>query len=242
MDLVHSIEEGVRKLLMLRERPIPEFSLEKRTEDGYLDTLVWDGKRIPIFATHFDPQIRAVARYGEPVKDNCALNGYSFAGSDVSLRDLLFQEVDIAEYMLHSPIVKVMALVNGASANLILTTESGACVNMDVGCTLAPGSRNQCQHRLLTRRGMANDRGVATLVYQHQVYVYSEDATAPITYDDMALYLAGLSETEHNKALAVHAVLTEAEDWSGWSENEARYRQIVNAIFEASETGVPVYL
>ena len=67
-------------------------------------------------------------------------------------------------------------------------------------------------------------------------------ATAPVTYDDMALYLAGLSETEHNKALAIHAVLTETEDWSGWTENEARYRRIVNAIFEASETGVPVYL
>ena len=85
MERVTDIRQGVEKLLTIRGREIPEFSLEQPGEDGFTPILLWEGKRIPLFTTRYDPRIRHIAAYGNKTEENSALNVYAFTGRDVSL-------------------------------------------------------------------------------------------------------------------------------------------------------------
>ena len=47
-----------------------------------------------------------------------------------------------------------------------LVMEDGTTANLDLGNTMAPGSHIQCQHRLITKHGMANDLSVTDMTVQ----------------------------------------------------------------------------
>ncbi len=263
-DKVTTVEDGVRKLLTVRHRPVPDFTLEPRAPGEYHDTLVWNGNRIPLFDTHFEPRLYRLAPYGEDAGQNCTLNVYSFSGSDVPLNELAYREFDIAELLLHSPIQKVTAFVNGAAANLIAVTENGCCANLDLGCTMAPGSENQCQHRLITRHGMSCDRGAGDMTVPHQINLYTQDSAAPVFYDDDEYYLYGLSDAAVAKVVAIHAILTgerhsgdgtlaffekrkiyEKADrpfWADWYALDTRCKKAVAAMYESDKLGRTVEL
>ncbi len=240
---VTSIEEGVKKLIAMRKLPIPQFTLESRHPEEYLDTLVWNGQRIPLFDMHYDPRIEYIARYGKDAEQNSALNVYSFVGNDISLSQLIYQELDIAEYVLHSRMKKLTAFVNQNAANMIVEMESGACANIDLGNTLKPGSANQCEHRLITTHGMANDRAVGTMTVFHQVNLFGIEEEAVTVYDDDEYYLYGLDEVQTRKTRAIHAILTGKDELFGfWEDNDARYRAAVEAVYESDRLGKTVSL
>ena len=240
MEKVTDIREGVEKLLKIRGREIPEFSLENRQESGFTPTLLWNGKRIPLFTTRYDPRIRHIAAYGNVVEENSALNVYAFTGSDVSLDRLIYRELNIAEFILHSKIKKITAFVNENAANIIAVMEDGTTANLDLGNTMAPGSHIQCQHRLITKHGMANDLSVTDMTVQHQVYIFSETGTA--VYDDDEYYLYGLSEEEVETVLTVHGIFTNHINCETWPEDHIRYLKMIDAVHESGKTGKSVLL
>lgn len=239
MEKVTDIRQGVEKLLTIRGREIPEFSFENRQEDGFTPILLWEGKRIPLFTSRYDPRIRHIAAYGNKTEENSALNVYAFTGSDVSLERLIYRELCIAEFILHSKIQKITAFVNENAANIIAVMEDGTTANMDLGNTMAPGSHMQCQHRLITKHGMANDLSVTDMTVQHQVYVFSEEGTA--VYDDDEYYLYGLNEEEVETVLTIHGIFTNHICCNSWPEDHIRYVQMVEAVYESGRTGKPVF-
>lgn len=240
MEKVTSIHAGVEKLLKIRGREVPEFTLEPRKADAYVDTLVWNGKRIPLLDSRYDPRIRHIANYGAHPEDNSALNVYAFVGSDVPLDLLMYRELDIAEFILHSKVRKITAFVNESAANIIAIMENGTSANLDLGNTMAPGTHYQCQHRLITTHGMANDLSVTDMTIQHQVYVFGAEGTA--VYDDDEYYLYGLSEDEVAKVLTIHGILTGHQKWEDWEERDRRYRAMIDAVYESDKLGKSVYL
>ena len=245
-----SAAEGVRKLLTIRRLPVPEFSIEPRRPGSYHDTLVWNGRRIPLFDTHYDARLYRMAAYGNDADKNCTLNVYSFVGCDVPMDEHLYRELDIAELLLHSPVKKVTAFIRGHAANLIAVMENTCCANLDLGCAMAPGSVNQCQHRLITQHGMTCDRGAGDMTVNHQINVFGQDAT--LTFDDDEYYLYGLDDAQVAQALAVHAILTgktypgnpEAgpDFWKAWEAREARLQAAVRAVHESDRLGRTVTL
>lgn len=240
MEKVTDIRRGVEKLLTVRGREIPEFSLEHLQEDGFTPILLWEGKRIPLFTTRYDPRIRHIAAYGNKTEENSALNVYAFTGSDVSLNRLIYREMCIAEFILHSRIQKITAFVNESAANIIAVMEDGTTANLDLGNTMAPGSHIQCQHRLITKHGMANDLSVTDMTVQHQVYIFSEEGTA--VYDDDEYYLYGLSEEEVETVLTIHGIFTNHISCESWPEDHIRYLKMIDAVYESGKTGKPVLL
>ena len=240
MEKITEIRQGVEKLLKIRGREIPEFSLEQPKEDGFTPILLWEGKRIPLFTTRYDPRIRHIAAYGNKTEDNSALNVYAFTGSDISLDQLIYREVCIAEFILHSKIKKITAFVNENAANIIAVMEDGTTANLDLGNTMAPGSHIQCQHRLITKHGMANDLSVTDMTVQHQVYVFSEEGTK--VYDDDEYYLYGLEEQEVETVLTIHGILTGHISAESWPEDHIRYEKMIAAVYESGKTGKPVLL
>lgn len=240
MEKVTDIRQGVVKLLTIRGREVPEFSLEHHSSDGFVPVLLWEGKRIPLFTTRYDPRIRHIAGYGNTTEENSALNVYAFAGSDVSLDRLIYREMCIAEFILHSKVRKIMAFVNQNAANIIAVMENGTTANIDLGNTMAPGSHIQCQHRLITKHGMANDLSVTDMTVQHQVYIFGENGTC--VYDDDEYYLYGLSEEEVETVLTIHGILTGHIDCTSWAEDHSRYLAMVKAVYASAEAGKAVEL
>jgi len=119
------------------------------------------------------------------------------------------------------------------AANMILVMENGTAANMDVGNTMAPGSRNQCQHRLITSKGMACDRGAGEYATPSMLNVFQADSLVVKTYDDDQYYLFGLSEADVNKAVAVFSILTGRVDASAWGERMKRYLAAIAAVYES---------
>lgn len=242
MEKVTSIEEGVKKLLILRDREVPEFTYKHKAEGEYVDTLLYDGKEIPVFDDHYNAHMLYIAQYGEETEKNSALNVYSFVGSDVSLNELMFREMYIAEYVLHSRIVSVTAFMKPNAANMILVMKDGTAANIDLGNTMAPGSINQCQHRLITAKGAACDRGAGDYTVTSLLNVFSSEKTEPIGYDDDQLYLYGLSDVDVQKACTVHAILTGQVDYSDWNQRKARYLEAIEAAYTSDAEGRTVVL
>ncbi len=240
MEKVTDIRQGVEKLLTIRGREIPEFSLEQPGEDGFTPILLWEGKRIPLFTTRYDPRIRHIAAYGNKTEENSALNVYAFTGRDVSLKQLLYRELCIAEFILHSKVKKITAFVNENAANLIAVMEDNTTANLDLGNTMAPGSHYQSQHRLITKHGMANDLSVTDMTVQHQVYIFSEDGRQ--VYDDDEYYLYGLGEEEVETVLTIHGIFTGHISCESWPEDHTRYLKMIDAVYESAQIGAPVYL
>ena len=252
IDKITTVEAGVRRLLDLRGRPVPDFRIESRPEGEYHDILIWNGQRIPLFDTHFDARLYRMAAYGNDAEQNCTLNVYSFVGRDIPMDEHLYRELDIAELLLHSPIQKLTAFIQGYAVNLIAVTENTCCANMDLGCGMAPGSVSQFQHRLITQHGMTSDRGAGILTENHQINIYSQDSTEAVTYDDNEFYLYGLNEGQVAQALAVHAILTGKtypgnpgagpDFWKAWEAREARLQAAVRAVHESDRLGRTVTL
>lgn len=240
MEKVTDIRQGVEKLLTVRGREIPEFSLINRQEDGFTPVLLWEGKRIPLFTTRYDPRIRHIAAYGNQVEENSALNVYAFTGRDVSLDRLIYRELCIAEFILHSKVKKIMAFVNQNAANIIAVMENDTTANIDLGNTMAPGAHYQSQHRLITKHGMASDLSAADMTVQHQVYIFGENGNT--VYDDDEYYLYGLDEEEVETVLTIHGIFTGHIDCSTWAEDHARYVAMVKAVYESAEAGKAITL
>lgn len=238
MEKVTCVEEGVRKLLEIRHLPIPDFTYERAAQGAYCDVLVLEGKRIPLLSMRADLQIASLIEYGE-IGGNSALNVHAFASADMSMEQLIYREIDIAEAVLHSETVRVMAYRNGGAANVIAVMADGSCANMELGNTLAAGTRHQTLHRLITNHGMANDRALDCQTNVSQLTLFGADGTQR-GFDDDEYYLWGLSEDEVRAVFAIHAILVGALNADDFAAADVRHRATVEAVMAAARCGAPV--
>jgi len=240
---IQTIEEGVKRLFAERREIAPEFSFRSRRTCEYSDVLIFNGEELPVPDYIYDNRIRYTSDYaGKNVGEICALNGYSFVGRDVPMNDLLYRELGIAEFILHSRIEKIMAFATEFSVNMIATMENGTCANMDYGNSMAEGALNQCQHRVITKHGMANDCAVAHLTVARQVAVHGCNSTEPTYFDDDEYYLYGLSENQIRKVFAIYNMLKGNEDGKAWVESDLRLRAAVEAVFESDKLGEAILI
>lgn len=233
---VESVKEGVIRLLTIRDLPIPEFEIVKRGEGEFTDTLIYEGKEIPLHHWRHEPRIDRMHGYGkkEPDNNNC-VNTYSFVGSDIPLDCLLYKELDIAEYLLGSPIVKVTAFVNGNACNLLAKTAKGTVAGLELGATMAPGTIAQFGHRLITGHGMATDRTVNTLVEQSGVYLYKNNDSRPYEYNDGEYYLFGLTNEECYTATLIQGIIKGVVDGDALIRDKEHLLRVLDAVYKSSE-------
>lgn len=238
---VSSVEEGVRRLLTIREVEIPDFTLIKKPDGEYVDILVMGGDRVPLPYWRYEPRMNSLRGYGQKeVSENCCINTSSFVGKGTPLVDVIYKELDIAEYTLGSPIVKVTAFINGDACNLIAKTAAGTQANLELGATMAPGTIPQFQHRLITKHGMANDKGVNDLVEQSGVYVFADNDTRPTAYDDGEYYLYGLTVDESCECTFIQGIIKGAVDKDALIAQDKHLRELIAAVYESAKCGESV--
>ncbi len=240
---VSSVKEGVERLLTIREIEMPELEFVAKPEGDLTDALILEGERIPLLWWRYEPRMNAMRNYGQRcVKENCCINTSSFFGKDTPLDEVIYRELDIAEYALGEPMVKVTAFINGDACNLIAKSASGLQANLELGATMAPGTIPQFQHRLITKHGMANDKGVNDLVEQSGVYVFADNDTRPLVYDDGEYYLYGLSVEDSVRCTFIQGIINGKVDKAALIEQDKHLRELVAVARESAERGESVYV
>lgn len=144
---------------------------------------------MPVFSYRTNQKIeemKALDTLGTP----CAYTAMS-VNSD-SLEQILFRELDVAEYLMDTQTDHITAYCTGNSANLIVGFDNGASAHMQLHSS--PFGPRQFHHELITDQGLVSDRVADTVIAQQALNLYTNDGYEFFTDSDFLLY--GLSEED----------------------------------------------
>lgn len=152
-------------------------------------------------------------------------------GRRLPLTAVLYRELDLAEWLLGSPVVSVMASMAGPVANVVVRLGNGSVCGVEAGAGLPSGSPMVDRHELIARRGVASDRVVDTQVPQSSVYLYGADGLRQWTDTDTELY--GLESHEIDLVRAAFEALAHPERRDTLRRQHERLVRLVRMVFES---------
>lgn len=147
-------------------------------------------------------------------------------GVSLNLRQILYREFDLLEWITGSKIVSVFGSSNGEIfSNVLAKLESGTVASIEAGVTLPEGTETLDRHELVARRGVASDRVVDTHVPQQSVYLFEKDGVQSWTDTDAELF--GMPQDEIN---AVRAAFDLARQPENAAPNIAQHKRLVEMV------------
>lgn len=171
---------------------LQKYSVETKAVLKNAKTAVIDGVETPILSH------RAERRFIElkNIVQGGTLRGISVMrvarivekGSDIF--EELYSELDICQYILGRKIVRITAMQNDNTLNVIATAEDGVVCTIEISATLAKGEITKDKHEIISQRGIACDVVVDVQLKQDSIYVFG-DENKKFTDVDFELY--GLS-------------------------------------------------
>jgi hypothetical protein len=110
-------------------------------------------------------------------------------GQTSTLRQIVYRECDLLEWITGVPIVSVFGCSNAERfSNILAKLENGTIASIEAGVTLPEGTATLDRHELIARRGVASDRVVDTHVPQQSVYLFQKDGVQSWTDTDAELF------------------------------------------------------
>lgn len=242
MKKCNSVAEGVAAILAVYDF-VPEktWQLLPAGDGDLTETLVLDGTAYPFYWWRADTQLVQMAALA-PGRNPCAMKLNRTGAASFGLERLLYKELDAAEWMLASPVEKVMCMKNGKSMNVIATMENGRVAVFELAATLHEGTREQGRHTYWGTDGMASDLVVSQKLPAEALYLFTEDKAEPELYNDIFIYTYGLSMSDTTRAACIAEILMGRRDISDWREKDAHYRRVLAAVRRSEETGLCVRL
>lgn len=237
MKKCYTIEDGVRAAEEVYRYSFDTDWKYVPAEDGELvDKLILNGEEYPFFWWRTDTQITSMRGMAAPRK-LCSMKLNRSCPKSEGLERLMYRELDIAEQMLGSEISKIMCFRNGSAANMIGTTESERVAIFELAAVLNDETAEQGRHTYWGEDGMASDRVVSQKLASEAVYLFTEDKAEPETYNDIFIYMYGLSKNDVVKAAAIVGILKGTVDISDWKAKDAHYRECIKAAAESATSG-----
>jgi len=152
-------------------------------------------------------------------------------GTDGGLSAVLYRELDLAEWLLGSPVTTVSAHMTGdRQANVMVRLANGMLCGIEAGAAMPSGSPRHDRHELIARRGVACDRVVDTQVAQESIYVFGPESGR---FTDVDAELFGLSIDEVALVRAAYEVLARPELGEKLRSQHERLRRLVASAFES---------
>ena len=231
------IEDGVRNALEIFDcQPKAQWRYVPAREGEYTDRLVLDGVEYPLFWWRCDPQVGAMYSKA-PSRRICSMKLNRVGAKSAGLQKLLYKELDIAEWIMGSRIKTVMNFQKGDSMNMLATLENERVALFELAASLHDDTPEQGRHTYWGEDGMASDRVVSQKVASEAIYLFTEDAKDPQTYNDIFIYMYGLSRTDTLKATVIAEILMGRRSVADWREREAHY---IRCIQRAEESATQV--
>jgi hypothetical protein len=153
--------------------------------------------------------------------------------ADHILKQILYRELDLCEWILDSEICEIYTVANGRTANTVAKMKSGVVCTIETAATLQNDEQQTIdKHEIICARGVACDRVVDAQIPQNSIYLFSKEQT-PKTFTDTDFELFGLSVKE--VALVRHTFeLAKSQGAKEWNQNAAHLRHLV----ECSEQSI----
>lgn len=147
-------------------------------------------------------------------------------GSSMDLRQILYREFDLLEWITGSQIVSVFgSSCEKRFSNVLARLENGTIASVEAGTTLPEGTRMLDRHELIARRGVASDRVVDTHVPQQSVYLFDNSGIQSWTDTDAELF-----EMPQDEINAVRAALDLTRQPENAKSNVAQHKRLVEMV------------
>ena len=236
MKICKSIEEGVASVMdVYGYKTDKTWKYVPATGDDLCDKLVIDGVEYPFFWWRTDVQIALMTKMA-PARKPCSMKLNRSCSKSEGLERLLYRELDIAERMMGSSIAKLMCFRNQNAMNMIATMENERVAIFELAAALNEKTEEQGRHTYWGQDGMASDKVVSQKVTSDSIYLFTEDEETPKTYNDIFIYMYGLSRTDATKASAIIDVLLGKTDINEWKEKDEHIRRCIEAAVRSCET------
>ncbi len=129
---------------------------------------------------------------------------------EVHLKQELYRQTDIAQFILGSKIQEIFAIGDWNHAvNLIAKTADGYIISFELSATLAKGTPVIDKHEIIAVSGVACDRAADTQIPQNSIYVYGQESAV---YTDVDAELFGLTAEECALVRSAFAVAKNGTD------------------------------
>ena len=231
-----TVEEGVRNALEIFDFQSPvQWRYVPAQAGQYTDRLVLGGKEYPLFWWRCDPQVGSMYAKA-PSRKLCSMKLNRVGAKSAGLEALLYKELDIAEWTMGSRIKTVMNFQKGGSMNMLATLENERVALFELAASLHDDTPEQGRHTYWGEEGMASDRVVSQKVASEAIYLFTDDAKDPQTFNDIFIYMYGLSRTDTLKAVIIAEILMGRRSVADWNERDEHYRKCIAAAAVSAQT------
>lgn len=156
-----------------------------------------------------------------------------------SLKKIIAAELDLAEYLADSPIVRIFASGDGSKVcNCIVRFANGVSASIECGVNLPGNVKVVDRHEIIARRGVGCDRGVDTQVPQHSIYLWNTEGES--TYTDVDTELFGLPDEAVWVVRAACAVLKDVSLIELWNAAARRSQFLAENALESASKNLPI--
>lgn len=231
-----TIEEGVSSVMNVYGYKTEKTWAYIPASDGDLcDKLMIDGEEYPFFWWRTDIQIKPLTNMA-PERKLCSMKLNRTCAASETLERLLYREIDIAEQMLGSSISKLMCFRNKSTLNMLATMKNERVAIFELAAVLNDNTPEQGRHIYWGEDGMASDRVVSQKIPSEAIYLFTDDQEKPETFNDIFIYMYGLSKADTVKAAAIVAVLCGKIDISEWKAKDTHYKRCIDAAMASAKT------
>ena len=152
--------------------------------------------------------------------------------SDKSLDELIYQQLDLCEWLSGAPVNRLFAVFNGEKAvNIIVKLKNDLSCSVECSVMLPDGTAVIDRHEIIARRGVASDQVVDTQVPQSSIYTYTAKNEKHFTDVDAEIF--GLPQEDVNLVRAGFKVLSEPETAKKWSKQNQHLLALIEKAKES---------
>ena len=235
MKKVVSIEDGVKTLFEKGDIPFVPFKYIRRGDGAYCDLIEINGESVPLYKWRYNVKVTGL-------KVNCdsqlgklsTLRTSHFAGRDKTLKQILFIELDVAEFTLGGKIVYIMGFGNERAANFIVKMDNGTICSLELAVTMPEGSKERIKRSVFSTNGMTSTVSFDEMLDRDEVHLFSDGGEAHFTDIDVNLY--GLTTDELDTAYAIFGLLRDLDDKKEWIMRESYLETLANDAVKTLKT------
>jgi len=232
---ITSITDGIKYILSEAEINFTDWKYIKASNDDFTDNLQLNKEVIPLLCWRYHEKFRGIKNIiGERLGEVSSLKSYSFYPSTKSLKSLIYQEIDLAEWWLDSKTDYLICYMNkGITANIIICMKNKKVATLELAVTLPSEAEPQYKHVVYSTHGSVSDRVVDTQIVQHAVYLYN-NGKAPHAFTDIDYRLYGLSVSDVDAVYCAYALINGSENSSDFIMQDKRLKQLTKLCYESS--------
>ena len=175
------------------------------------------------------------------LENPCLLRFCHLTNADTDLKDLLYREFDLAEFITGQKIVALHAVfTDNRCGSVIIRMDNNVIGSVEVSNLLPEGEAEVDRHEIIAQRGVGSDIVVDTQIPQQSIYLKTQDGSQEYKDTDSELY--GLDEKQIERVRARYAFLVDKSTEAWHVAQDEHITAAVNAALESNETHKKIVL